>query len=96
MTGLGITTPATENPTDPIGPAGLHTSAQAKSSKPQTIREFERAMRELGYSQREAAAIAKHGFKAVNASASVEEDRAKMAELAALIERNTSLLKDSL
>lgn len=96
MTGLGITTPATETPTDPTGSAGVHASAHAKSSKPQTIREFEQAMRELGYSKREAIAIGKHGFKAVNASASAEEDQAKMAELAALIERNTSLLKDSL
>ncbi len=93
MTGLGITTKATETPPDPTGSAGVHTSAQAKSSKPQTIREFERAMREMGYSQREATAIANHGFKAVNATASAE---AEMAELAALIAKNTSILKDSL
>lgn len=33
--------------------------------KPATIREFERALRGIGYSQREANAIAKGGFKSL-------------------------------
>ena len=52
-------TATAENTTTPTGPAA---PAHAAKSKPQTIREFERSMRALGYSQREAAAIASHGF----------------------------------
>ena len=55
-------TATAENTTTPTGPAA---PAPAAKSKPQTVREFERSMRALGYSQREAAAIASHGFKAI-------------------------------
>lgn len=37
---------------------------QACAAKPQTIREFERALLTLGFSKREARAIASGGFKA--------------------------------
>lgn len=56
---------------------------------PKTARDFERAMRELGYSRREANLIAARGFKGL-AEASPSED---VSELAALIQRNTALLK---
>lgn len=71
------------------GPDGLAVSAPAAKSKPQTIREFERALRGLGYSQREAASIAKGGFKALG-----NAEQEALAELAELIAINTSLLKD--
>ncbi len=66
--------------------------APAAKSKPQTIREFERALRELGYSQREAASIAKGGFKAISNDVPKED----LSELASLLQRNTSLLKETL
>ena len=65
------------------------TVAPVAKSKPTTIREFERALRELGYSQRESASIAKNGFKAVS-----NVDAEELSELADLIAQNTSLLKD--
>ena len=34
--------------------------------KPQTIREFERALQTLGFSQRESKAVASGGFKAIH------------------------------
>lgn len=37
----------------------------AKSQKPTTIREFERALQTLGFSQRESKSIASGGFKAI-------------------------------
>lgn len=58
------------------------------TSPPKTEREFERAMRELGYSKRQAREIAARGFKAL-AEANPSED---MSELAALLERNTEVL----
>ena len=72
-------------------PTSLAAVAPAAKSKPQTIREFERALRELGYSQRESASIAKGGFKAITNDAPQD-----LSELAALLERNTSILKDTL
>ena len=65
------------------------TVAPVAKSKPTTIREFERALRDLGYSQRESASIAKNGFKAVS-----NVDAEELSELADLIAQNTSLLKD--
>lgn len=58
------------------------------TSPPKTEREFERAMRELGYSKRQAREIAARGFKAL-AQADPSDD---MSELAALLERNTEVL----
>ncbi len=68
-------------------PAGLATAAPADKSKPQTIREFERALRGLGYSQRESASIAKGGFKAIVPN----EPEQDLSELASLIAKNTSI-----
>lgn len=68
-------------------PNGLDVAAPAVKSKPQTIREFERALRELGYSQRESACIAKGGFKALVPN-EPEED---FSDLAALIAKHKSI-----
>lgn len=86
-------TSTAEHTTAPTG-ADVHAPAPAAKSKPQTIREFERSMRGLGYSQREAAAIATQGFKAIGA-ADQAEDEAEISELAALIAKTISILKVS-
>lgn len=78
-------TPA-ENTTEP---KGLDVAAPVAKSKPQTIREFERALRGLGYSQRESASLAKGGFKAI-----ATDEPEDLSELATLIASNTSFLKD--
>lgn len=52
----------------------------AAVSKPQTIREFEAAMRGLGFSRAEAAAIATRGFKTASDADAIESDL--LAELA--------------
>lgn len=41
------------------------TTPSVKTAKPQTIREFERALQTLGFSQRESKAVASNGFKAL-------------------------------
>lgn len=56
---------------------GHHTAASVEPNtktstapgKPSTIREFERSLRTLGYSQREAKAIAMGGFRALRSDA---------------------------
>lgn len=58
-------------------------------SKPRTSREFEHALRELGFSKTEARTIASHGFKGL-ADADPAED---LSELTALIERNSKLFE---
>jgi hypothetical protein len=63
--------------------------ATPTKSKPQTCREFERALREMGFSQREATAIASHGFK----GRELPDPPEVMSELAALIQRNTTVLE---
>lgn len=74
---------------DTTDPNGLDAAAPGVKSKPQTIREFERALRGLGYSQRESASIAKGGFKAIG-----NDEPEDLSELAALIAQHTSILKD--
>lgn len=54
--------------------------------KPQTIREFETALRGLGYSSREAKAIANRGFKATRSELNDLAD--KLTELAAIFKEN--------
>lgn len=44
-----------------------------KSVKPQTIREFERALQTLGFSQRESKAVASNGFKAIHPTEQLSE-----------------------
>lgn len=58
-------------------------------SPPRTAREFEQALRTLGFSKRQAREIASHGFKATAQDAESAED---MSELAALLQRNTDVL----
>lgn len=59
-------------------------------SPPKTAREFERAMRELGYSKRQAREIAAAGFKGL-ADADPADDAS--SELAALLKRNLELIE---
>lgn len=58
-------------------------------SPPRTAREFERALRELGFSKRQAKAIANSGFKGL----AIEDPADDVSELAALIERNSKLFE---
>lgn len=53
----------------------------ASKSKPQTLRDFERALRDIGYSRNEATAIARGGFKAVQA----DDVSDQLEELAAAV-----------
>lgn len=58
-------------------------------SKPRTSREFERALREMGFSKSESRSIASYGFKAAEQAPESSED---VSELAALVERNLQVL----
>lgn len=49
--------------------------------KPATAREFEQALRTLGFTRREANLVASHGFKALAPGAEPEEDRSELAAL---------------
>jgi hypothetical protein len=53
----------------------------AKPTKPATLREFERALQTLGYSQRESKAISSNGFRSIYPVAETEE------QLNALVEK---------
>lgn len=61
------------------GPGTIPTDAattgtpSVKSVKPQTIREFERALQTLGFSQRESKAVASGGFKAIHPTEQLSE-----------------------
>jgi hypothetical protein len=68
------------------------TPAPEAKARPTTVREFERALRDLGYSKSESAAIARSGFKA--AATDADDDTDELEELAALLQRNVALLKD--
>lgn len=52
----------------------------AKSQKPQTIREFERALQTLGFSSREAKTVASGGFKAIFPIEQLDEQITALAE----------------
>lgn len=62
----------------------------AKSAKPQTIREFERALQTLGFSQRESKAVASGGFKAIH---HVEQLGEHIDELAQAISKYKTLFE---
>lgn len=66
MTGSDNTISPPTQPTEDSQPT-------AAVSKPQTIREFETALRDLGYSRAEAKSIANNGFKGFNADDSESE-----------------------
>jgi len=57
----------------------------------QTEREFEKFLRDAGYSRKEAAAITLHGFKAVTDQRDAEAGEAKNEGVSALIERINQL-----
>lgn len=58
--------------------------------KPQTIREFERSLLTLGFSKREARAIASNGFKATQPT---DELAQQLDEVAHAVARLQSILK---
>ena len=62
----------------------------AKSKKPTTIREFERALQTLGFSQRESKSIASGGFKAIFP---VEQLDAQVAALAESLAKYRNVFK---
>lgn len=62
--------------------------AQPESgSKPQTIREFERALLTLGFSKREAKAIASSGFKATQPTDELADQLDAVAEAITRLQR---------
>lgn len=76
-------------------PADKTTALQVDAAtpvKPATIREFERALKSLGYSQRESTVIAKGGFKALGNEAPEPDLSALVAALA----KNTSLFESNI
>lgn len=64
--------------------------ADVRPTPPQTLREFEHALRGLGYSARKATAIARNGFKA---SAPEPDEGIELHELRAALERRGAALK---
>lgn len=58
---------------------------------PQTVRELERALRVIGYSQRQAVSIAREGFRP--AVPEPETDSAELNELREALQRNLAILK---
>lgn len=69
--------------------ADLQTPPLAKS-KPRTSREFEHALRELGFSKTEARTIASHGFKGL-ADADPAEDESD--QLVSLLKRTLTAIE---
>lgn len=61
-------------------------------AKPQTIREFERALQTLGFSQRESKAVASNGFKAIHPTEQLSE---QLSELAKAIARHQSIFEST-
>lgn len=55
------------------------TTAETAKSKPATIREFERALQTLGFSQRESKAVASNGFKAIHPTEQLSEQITALA-----------------
>lgn len=70
MTGLGTT----QTDTATTGEQSV------KSAKPQTIREFERALQTIGFSKRESRAVASGGFKAIHPTEPLSEQFNALAE----------------
>jgi hypothetical protein len=64
---------------------------------PQTLREFERALRHLGFTRQQATSIARHGFAGtgrIDAGPPAAETPAESDRLRAATDRITRLLKD--
>lgn len=64
---------------------GLTEPESPALSPPRTAREFDKAMRALGYSKRQAAAIASHGFKGFASAEPPEDSSADLERLAAAL-----------
>lgn len=85
-------------PDDDQGTGVLEAKAEASSSTtptpPSTLREFEHALRGLGFTRKQATHIAKHGFtQATDAAETDAGDTEQLSELVALLRRNTALLE---
>lgn len=72
-------------------PANVKTPGEPRAGKPQTLREFERCLRGLGYSQREAKGIARQGFAFVG-GADAGPDLSELAK--SLAQQTSFFLKD--
>ena len=55
-------------------------TASEKPSRPQTIRELEHALQRLGFSKREAKAIAAGGFKALHSTEEIDQQAEALAD----------------
>jgi len=71
--------------------AGCAVAAEAAGTspepiKPTTVREFEHALRTLGFTKRESESIARHGFRA--AANAADGDTADMESIFAAVQRN--------
>jgi len=86
-----MTGPGDSQPTEP--PADVEPGVPASKSKPQTLREFETALRGLGFSRSEAKAISKGGFRAALTAEEEDESKQLGEDIAALIRRTAVLLK---
>lgn len=75
-------------------PAG---ASESKGTPPQTMREFERALRGLGFSRLQAEHVARKGFAGLSAAAVPEPtpdpDESSMQELMAALQRRATALK---
>ena len=69
-------------------------ASEPKATPPQTMREFERALRALGFTRLQAQHIAAKGFAGVTAAAAPEPEPAPdMTSLMAALQRRASALK---
>ena len=89
--------PSAQEETEPVNTTGglLLRDGKApepgRKSKPSTIREFEAALHEqLGFSKREARAIAAQGFKSASPVDDAESVSRQLEELAGVIRRNAA------
>ena len=84
--------------TKPTGCAAGGDPADAtpeRPTPPQTLRELERALRGLGFSQRQAAAIARNGFKAQPIEAAAPaRSAAPLDAVRAALQRSLQTMKD--
>lgn len=65
----------------------------APAGPPATIREFEASLHALGFTKRQARAIASSGFKAIQSDAEADEQAQQLAELAQHIAASTARIK---
>ena len=97
--GLGETGPANAPPPadgDSAGSASPTTDAKdaTPAKPPQTVREFERALRGIGFTRPQAEAIARKGFIGAIAAAEPEPTPAEPDHLRAALQRLAHAMKD--